>query len=214
MQPQSPDPSFDFMLKNQPQAKRTLGLPALSRPVKLVLAAVGAIIVIVVLGSVLGGRGGGAVAAVDGVLARGGEIQRVTAEVQQLNLQDPTNQALAATVAAALSSDQAQLKQYLKANHETISRAQLAADLDKTTDAQMQSASQNNNLDQAYVVYLQQGLAKYRSDIQAAYQAAGPKGKAILKDSFEGVNTLLTTPPLKSAAGQSGCEDIGGSLSC
>ncbi|HET6864164.1 MAG TPA: hypothetical protein VFH37_03140 [Candidatus Saccharimonadales bacterium] len=197
MQPQSPDPQFDFMLKNQPQAKRTLGLPALTKPLKIGLAVVCSLILVIIVGSVLG-KPSGSTTNISGVLARGAEIQRVTAEVQQLNLQDSATQALAVTVNTVLASDQAQLEQYLSNNHAKISPAQLAADTDKSTDTQMQSASQNNNLDQTYITYLQQSLAKYRSDIQTAYNAAGPNGKAILKDSLDGVNTLLSSSPLKS----------------
>jgi len=196
MQLQSPNPDFDFMMNNQAPAKRKLGLPAFSKPVKIGLAVVVGIVILIVAASFFTG-GNGTSSAVTGVLARGAEIQRVTAEVQQLNLQDPTTQALAATVSASLSSDQAQLTQYLKLNKSTISKTELAADLDKTTDAQMQSASQNNNLDQTYITYLQQALSKYQSDIQAAYKDSGPNGKAILKKSSDGVNTLLSTPPLK-----------------
>lgn len=199
MQPQSPDPKFDFMLKNnQPQAKRALGLPSFSKPVKIGLGVVIGIILLIIISSVLRGGGGGATADITGVLARGTEIQRVTKEVQLLNLQDPTTQALAATVATSLSSDQAQLTAYLASNKAKVGTAQLAVDLDKTTDAQMQSASQNNNLDQTYITYLQQELVKYRSDVQTAYNVAGPKGKAILKNSFDGINTLLASAPLKS----------------
>jgi hypothetical protein len=197
VQPQNPNPDFDFMLKNQPQAKRTLGLPALSKPMKIGLAVVGAVIILIGLSAIFS-RGGGVSSAIAGVLARGAEIQRITAEVQQLTLQDPATKALAATVATTLNSDQVQLVQYLKSNKSGVSPAQLAVDTDKSSDGVMQSASQNNNLDQTYVTYLQQGLAKYRSDLQSAYDASGPKGKAILKSSFDGVNTLLTTTPLKA----------------
>ena len=196
MQPQSPDPQFDFMLKNQPQAKRTLGLPAMTKPLKFGLAIVSGLILIIILGSVLG-KPKTSTTNISGVLARGSEIQRVTAEVQQLSLQDPATQALSATVNTTLASDQSQLEQYLANNHTKVSESQLAADTDKSTDTQMQTASQNNNLDQTYITYLQQSLAKYRYDIQTAYNAAGPKGRAILKDSLDGLNTLLSNSPLK-----------------
>ena len=197
MQPQSPNPDFDFMLKNQAQAKRKLGLPAFSKPVKIGLAVVVAIILLIGLSSVFL-KSGGAPAGLTGALARGAEIQRVTAEVQQLNLQDPSTQALAATVATSLASDQTQFQLYLAKNKSKVSAAQLAADVDKLTDAQMQSASQNNNLDQTYVAYLKQALTQYQSDIQTAYGKAGPNGKVILKNSFDGVSALLSAPPLKS----------------
>ncbi|HET7827766.1 MAG TPA: hypothetical protein VFK97_02780 [Candidatus Saccharimonadales bacterium] len=194
-QPQNPNPQFDFMLKDKGQAKRPLGLPNLSKPVKIGLAVVGVMIILLILSLALGGSRT-KTTAINGVLARGAEIQRVTAEVQQLKLEDPGTQALAATVSTALSSDQAQLEQYIESNKGKVSPAQLAADINKSTDSQMQSAAQNNNLDQTYQAYLKQSLASYRSDIQSAYSSVGPTGKAILKNSFDGVNTLLSTPPL------------------
>jgi hypothetical protein len=196
--PQNPDPKFDFMLKNQGQAKRRLGLPHLSKPLKIGLAVIGAIILLIIINSLLSGRSSGATTAIDGVLARGQETLRVTQAVQQLNLQDPTTQALAATVTSGLTSDQQLLENYLADSKAKVSPAQLAADADKSTDSQMQSASQNNNLDQTYVTYLRQSLAKYQAELQTAYKAAGPKGKTILKNSFDSITTLLNNPPLKT----------------
>ena len=198
MQPQSPDPRFDFMLKDQPKPGRSFGLPALSKPVKIILGAVFAIFLLIIISSVISGHKGGATKQITAVLARGQEVLRVTQQVQQLRLQDPTTQALAATVNATLSSDQQQLLAYLSTNHVKVSKVQLAADTDKSTDTNMQSASQNNSLDSAYDGYLKDNLNKYQTDLQAAYGAAGPKGKVILKNALEGTTTLLSNPPLKS----------------
>jgi hypothetical protein len=198
MQPSSPDPKFDFMLKNNPQPKRGLPLPSFSKPVKIILAATIGVLLLVVISSILSGGKGGSTQPVVNAVARGQEILRVTGLTQQqIHLQDPTTQAVAATVSAALTSDQQQLSSYLASSHTKLSKLQLAADTDKTTDAQLQSASQNNNLDQAYVTYLQQALAKYQADLQTAYKAVGPKGKTILKSAYDSTSTLLSTAPLK-----------------
>jgi hypothetical protein len=197
MQPQSPDPKFDFMLKDNQPAKRGLALPNMPKPVKIILAAIIGVILLIIIYSLLSGRSSGATQPVINSMARGQETLRVTKLVQQLQPQDPTTQALAATVSAALSSDQAQLKSYLAANHTKPSAALLAADADKSADTQLQSASQNNSLDAAYAAYLKTNLAKYQTDLQTAYQSAGPKGKAILKVAFDSTTTLLSTPPLK-----------------
>ena len=123
---------------------------------------------------------------------------RVTAEAQQFNLQDPGTAALAATVTATLSSQQAQLTNYLAQSHTKISKVQLAADMDKSVDSQLQSASQNNQLDDAYKAYLKQALAKYQADLEASYKSVGPTGKSLLKEAFDSTATLLTNAPLKS----------------
>jgi hypothetical protein len=195
MQPQSPNPQFDFMLKDQQQAGRSL-MPNLPKPVKIASLAVAAIIVLIIIFSLFsGGKDNSPFA---GVMARSQEISRVTAEAQKLNLQDPQTQALAATLSSALASDQKQIGAYLAKNNIKLSPTQLAADTDKTTDTTLQTASQNNGLDAAYVNYLKDALARYESDLQAAYKSAGPNGKTILSASFESTRTLLNSSPIKS----------------
>jgi hypothetical protein len=198
MQPASPDPQFDFMLKNNQPAKKGLAMPRMSKPLKIGLAVVGGIILLIIISSVLSGRKSGGTQPIINAMARGQEILRVTQLTQQqLPLRDPTTQALAATVSSSLTSDQQQLTSYLAINHNKVSKTLLAADIDKTTDTQLQSASQNNNLDATYVGYLKANLAKYQADLQSAYKAAGPKGKAILKSAFDSAATLLGSPQLK-----------------
>lgn len=201
MPPQSPNPDFDFMLKNQQPAKRGLPLPGLNlpRPIKITLFVALGIILLVIISSLLRGGSSNSTAAITGVLARGQETLRVTQLVQQqLQLQDPQAQGLAATISNSLSSDQVQLKNYLARNHAKINAALLASDIDKNTDSSMQTASENNGLDDAYKSYLKGALAKYENDLQAAYKLAGPNGKKILSDAIDGVQTLLSSPPLKS----------------
>jgi hypothetical protein len=199
MQPTSPDPKFDFMLKNNAQPKRGLALPRMSKPVKIILGAIVAVILLVIISSVLSGHKGGATKQITAALARGQETLRVTQlSQQQFKFQDPTTQALAATVSSSLASDQQQLVAYLAKSHIKVSKLQLAADGDKNTDASLQTASQNNSLDSAYTSYLKDSLAKYQTDLQAAYATAGPNGKAILKSAFDSTAVLLGSAPLKS----------------
>ena len=202
MQPQSPNKDFDFMLKGNQAPKKRLPLPSLNlpRPAKIGLAAVGAIFIIIVISSLLSGRKSGSFEPFVGVVARGTEILRVTTLTQQqLQLQDPQAQALAATVSAALASDKQQITSYLTKNHIKVSTAELAADTDKTTDASLQSASQSNSLDSAYVSYVQAALTKYESDLQAASKSAGPNGQKLLSASFSGARALLNSAPIKNS---------------
>lgn len=197
--PQSPDPNYDFILKQNQPGRRGLPLPNLPKWAKIALAAFGAVILLIIISSLLSGRNSGSTQPIIVAMARGQEILRVTQLVQQQ--QTPPDQAtlsLAATVSTDLSSDQQQLVAYLANNHIKASAAQLAADKDSSSDALIQSAAQNNNLDQTYVAYLQQNLSRYESDLQTAYKSAGPNGKSILQTAFSGTSTLLTTPPLKS----------------
>jgi len=198
MQPQSPNPDFDFMLKDQPAKRRVLPSLNLSRPVKIGLGIVAAILVIIIISSLLSGRNAGKTQPFIDVLARGQETLRVTSEVQQLQLQDPQTQTMAATAAAALASDKQELLSYLTKNHIKVGAKALGADNDKTTDTSLQTAAQNNNLDTAYAAYMRDALGKYETDIQTAYKTAGPNGKKILNDASISTTTLLNSPPLKT----------------
>jgi len=215
MQPTSPDPKFDFMLKNNPQTKRGIHLPNMPKPVKIILGVVVGLFLLIIISSLLSGRKSGGTQPIINAMARSQEILRVTQLTQQqLPLRDPSTQALAATVFSSLSSDQQQLSSYLALNHTKVSKTLLAADINKTTDSGLQSASQNNNLDSAYVSYLKTNLATYQTDLQTAYKAAGPKGKAILKSAFDSTKTLLTSPLLSSGPFSQSCSSVTENVQC
>lgn len=197
VQPQSPNPDFDFMLKEQPAARRGLPLPNLPRVALFGIIGAVVIIVLIIVFSFFSGRDGGSTQPIINVLARGQETLRVTESVQP-QLQDPQTRALAATAAASLNSDKQQLESYLSKNRVKLNAAQLAADLDKTTDTSMQTAAQNNSLDQTYVSYLKDALSRYETDLKAAYQKAGPNGRTILNGASISTTALLNSPPLKS----------------
>jgi hypothetical protein len=198
MQPQSPNPKFDFMLKDQAQPKRGLALPG-GNLIKILVIAIVAVMLLVIISSILRGNKGGPQAMVP-LLARETEIIRVTGLAQdgQPALQDPGTQALAATVATSLASQQQQITSYLSKNHVKPSKLQLATDTDKSMDSQLQAAGQNNTLDATYISYLKSGMASYQQELQTAYDKAGLNGKAIIKDAFDSTKTLLDNPPLKS----------------
>jgi len=198
MQPQSPNPDFDFMLKNNSQPKRGLGLPAMSKPVKITAAVITGIVLLIIISSALSGHKGGGTQTVIAAIARGQEIVRVSQLIQPEQFQDPGTAALAATVSSTLSSQQAQLLIYLSQSHTKPSSLQLAADTDKSVDSQIQTAAQNNQLDSAYKNYLDQSLARYQSELEAAYKSVGPRGQQILKDAFDSNKVLLASAPLKT----------------
>jgi hypothetical protein len=197
MQPQSPNPDFDFMLKDQPVKKNLLPSINLPKPAKIALIVTGAIVLLIIISSLLSGKSKGANQSFIGAAARAQETLRVTALAQQQKLQDPQTQALAATVSTALSSDEQQIINYLANNHVKPSKLQLAANTDRTTDAALQTAAQNNGLDVAYVNYLRGALTHYEADLQTAYKSAGHKGQTLLSNIEQGTRTLLNTPPIR-----------------
>lgn len=199
MQPQSPNPNFDFMLKDNKAKGRGLPMPNLPKPAKIALGVVGGLLLLIITSSLLSSRNSGKFQPIVNVLARDQEILRVTTLVQQqLQLQDPTTQAMAATAGGALSSEKVQLLNYLSQNHVKVSNLQLNADADKSTDSNLQTAAQNNGLDAAYASYLKTALATYQSDLQTAYKSAGPNGKNILSGAFDSATAMLKSPPLNS----------------
>lgn len=198
MQPTSPNGQFDFMLKNQPQTKKGI-LPGISKPIKIIVGAIIGLLLLVIVISLFTGGSSVASQPIVSSMARGQEILRVTALTDsQLPLQDPSAKALAATVTATLTSDQSSFSKYLAKNGVKITKLELAADTDKTTEAQLQSAMQNNNLDSAYENYVKENLSKYALSLQTAYKSAGPNGKKILKSAFDSTTIILNSPPLKS----------------
>ena len=198
MQPTSPDGQFDFMLKNSPSPKRGF-LPNIPKLVKIIVIAVMGVMLIAIIASIFTGRSNVASQPIINSLVEGQEILRVTdLTSNRLPLQDPTVQALAATVSSTLSSDQSSLSDYLAKNKVKITKLELSAKTDKTVDTQLQSASQNNNLDSAYQSYLKDSLAKYALSLQAAYKVSGPKGQELLKNAFSSTTIILTSPPLKT----------------
>jgi hypothetical protein len=195
-QPQSPSPDFDFMLKQNAQPKRSFSMPNVPKPLKIAGLVVTGIILLIIVLSLFSGGGGSK--PMVGAVARAQETIRVTAIAQQLSLRDPQTQALAATVNSALLSDKQQLVGYLVKNHVKVSTVELAANTDKSNDASLQAAAQNNGLDAAYIAYLKTALAKYQSDLQVAFKSTGPNGKVIINNSFESTRALLNSSPIKS----------------
>jgi hypothetical protein len=196
MQPQSPNPDFDFMLKDQPQSGRNLPLTNLPRPVIYGVGGLLIVILLIVGLSLLSGRQGSSQPLV-GVLARNQEILRVTT-VAQPQLNDSQVKALAATATASLNSDKQQITAYLASRHIKPKPAQLAVDIDTSTDAAFRSAGQNNGMDQAYVSYLRDALNKYETELRTASQSTSVKVKSILNDATVSIISLLASPPLKS----------------
>lgn len=106
---------------------------------------------------------------------------------QQANL--PLNiQNLSSTMEVSLSSSQAQTIQYLTTNKKKINAKELNLKVSATTDAQLKSAQQAATYSQTYTDVLEAQLNSYASTLAQAYnKATGPKGRALLKDSYRQV---------------------------
>lgn len=198
-QPVPPAPGqFDFMMKDQPKPSRRFSglLTTLPKPAKIALAALGALFVLVILYALFFGGKTTNVDQLTAVAARAQEIARVSTLAQSAS-QNADAKGLAATTSEVLTSQEQELKSYLKTSGIKIDTKKLAAKLDKNTDAALTAALQNNNYDQAYFNYLKTNLAAYQNDLAAADKGAGKKAQAILSAANASVQTLLLAPQLK-----------------
>ena len=160
------------------------------------MAVVGGLFVLVILYSLfLGGKATNS-DQLTAVAARAEEIARVSALVQSGSHSADT-QGLAATTGAVMASQEQQVQAYLATNKTKVDKNKLAARLDKSTDAALATALQNNNYDQTYFDYLKANLTSYQNDLTTAYKGAGKKAQAILDMAYASVQALRSAPQLK-----------------
>ena len=197
----SPNPNYDFILKDKPQPKKSLKIPSFGLPKKaagILLGALALFLVIILVAAIF--RGGGNATSVVGVLGRGQEILRVTKLVEPLAQSSGDTLSLASTTEAAFASQQVAISNYLAKAGVKSDAKSLALYQNKNTDAQLQAAAQNNNLDSAYATYLKKSLADYRAALQAAAKGASPTRIQILNDAFGSTQTLLSAPQVANAS--------------
>jgi hypothetical protein len=190
MQPeQAPPPDYNFILQDKPQPKKSL-MPNMPKAVLFGGGAVVAILVLILVFGLIFGHKNTGTAAIMEALGRSQEISRVT-EAQSQRLRDSNALSLASTTQAAMTSEQADLSSWLAKHKVKADPKKLAIYKDTSTDQQMQQAAQNNNLDSAYLAYLQKALAEYALSLSNAYKVtASQSGKVILKDAFDSTQTL------------------------
>jgi hypothetical protein len=198
MQPEkTTPPDYNFILQDKPKPKKSL-LPDMPRAVLFGGGAVVAILLLILIFGLFFGKKNTGTANILEAVGRGQEISRVT-EVQSPNLKDPTTISLASTTQAALTSQQSELASWLAKHKVKTDPKSLAIYKNSATDNQLQQAAQNNNLDSAYLSYLQKALSDYVATLSNAYRAtSSPSAKVILKDSFNSTETLLSSGPLKT----------------
>jgi hypothetical protein len=201
--PPEPTGQYDFILKDKPKPKKSLvpNLTNLPRSIRLAIAIIlGSVVIVILFLSVFGNRAAGSDKLVK-IVAQAQEIVRVdTVAAKQAKSSNLTTLNLVSTSSVILASQQTELTQYLKKNNIKISKAKLNSYLNKNTDAQLKSASQNNNFDEAYLSYLKKQLSSYQATLQIAYKGTGKNGKVILSKDFDSIKTLLKSPQLVSSS--------------
>jgi len=193
----APNQPYDFILRDPQASKRGFSLPGGAGPVKI-LYGLGAALVLIIIFVMFTGHGGVSNSKnLIAVAGRAQEIARVSDLVQSQS-NDPNTQYLAETTEIALQSQQAQITAYLTAHKVKIDKAQLALYQDKNTDAQLTTAQQNNQLEQAYDSYLKSSLNTYETSLQTAAKGASKTSLAILQDASNSTAVLLKAPEVTS----------------
>lgn len=111
-------------------------------------------------------------------------IHLATNAGQQQGL-DVSNQNLAATLQASLTTSQAETIKYLTTNHKKVGEKQLNLKVSAKTDAQLTDAAAAATYNTTFREIIQSKLNAYGNTLSQAYkQGAGKKGKALLTDSY------------------------------
>ncbi|HXY18314.1 MAG TPA: hypothetical protein VEH48_02760 [Candidatus Nitrosopolaris sp.] len=193
----SPNPSYDFILRDPQAPRRRFSLPGGSGAMKILFGLLGVLVIVIIFAVVAGGGGPSNAQQLVAVAGRAQEIARVSSLLQQQS-NDPNTQYLAATAQIALTSEQYRITGYLKAHKVKVSPAQLAAYQNKNTDSQLITAKQNNDLEETFDAYLKSSLEAYQASLQTASKGASKTVLPILQDANASTQVLLAAPEITS----------------
>jgi len=193
--PSSPNPEYDFIMNSGQTAPKQskLPMPKLPKLALLFLGVVVALILAIIIVSVLGSTGKTDTKPYIDIMSRSTEIIRVN-DLAKKDLRDADTLALLTTANAALASDQAQFGLYLGSLGQEVKPELLTAYLNNETDKGIETATQNNSLEEAYVTYLKGSLDGYLGALKSTQQNAGPNAKAIITGSIASTEALLAAP--------------------
>lgn len=189
---------FDFMLNGQPKQQKTTGGPSSwGKPAKIFAAAGILFVLVIIIAVIFGGKSGGGNQVVD-LMAQNQEIIRVSL-AQDPQLKDTNVKGLSATTQTVLASQQSELANYLARAKVKYKPKDLAKRTNINTDAQLQSAAQNNNLDSSYTAYLKTSLTTYQNSVSKVYKISkSTLLKDTLQSAYDSVTTLLNSPQFKT----------------
>lgn len=169
-------------------------------PVLIIAAGLVLIVILIIVGTLLGSKKSSTTGLSD-VLGQAQEINRIS-QVEGSKIQDPAVLSLLNTVELNLTSDQMTLKKYMTAKKYAVDQKKIDSYQNSQTDTQMDTAAQNNKLDETYLTYIRSNLAIYANNLKTTYASTSDAGlKKILKDAYESVQTLLAANPLNTLSG-------------
>jgi hypothetical protein len=195
------NPDFGFMMDQQPPAQTPPGpagkISGFGKPAKI-LAGLGLVFVVVIVAALIFSSGGsGSSQQVLDLMAQNQEIARVS-KAQDQKFTDGNTKGLSATTQATLASQQNELGSYLSKTNVKYGQKELAVKTNPATDTQLETAAQNNSLDDAYAQYLKSSLSAYSISLSATYKSTDSASlKSALQAAYDSVQTLLNSPQFR-----------------
>lgn len=191
------DQSYNFITDSPEPPKRSL-LQTLtgggSWRGRIILAGAGMLaflVLILVLRAIVGGGGNAAV--LISVVQDQQEIIHLAENASNEQSLSSKNRNFAATAQLAVASSQSQLIGYLTAGGKKIDEKQLNLKVSPTTDEQLVASASTGTYNQTFEEVMRSKIDEYGRDLQKAYEEnKGPKGRAILTDSYKQAELMAT----------------------
>ena len=188
--PQTPENPYHFILNpEQPKRSSSLGKPT---GLLFIIGAVAVVVVLIVVILSIAKGGGTSKQPYVTVAQDQAEMSRV-AGLDLDRVQDTDVKNFATTTKLTMASDSASYTAYMGEHGVKISKKQLAAGTQSTTDAQLASAITSNTLDPTLRTLLQNEIKQYQTDLARAYRISTTSStKAVLKQLNDNAELLLT----------------------
>jgi hypothetical protein len=203
--PASPDQAYSFIMEPEKQPKQFFlgGLfSGKSMAVRAVII-VGGLIVLLIVFSLLRGLLSNKpdLTTYLGVVQQQQELLHLTSNTSAQAGMSTGNLNSAATIQAAVATSQSDTIKYMAENGKKIKDKELNVKVSLDTDNKLKDAQSAGNFNQVYRDALETELNNYNVALNAAYShAPGPKGKALIKDSYN--QLLLLQLQLKESTNQ------------
>lgn len=189
-----PNNPYAFILSPEQPKSSKFNFNA-SLPIKI-LAGLGILLVVLIVGSILKNAVLGSGGIPDGFVTVAQDQQAMIAvlsnEDNQTNLQNSTK-AFAITAQMSLSSSQSELINYMQLNKKKVPPKVLALKVNPATTKQLEASIAASTYDQTFRQIMKSKLTQYKQQLKATYlESTGQKGRAILDDSYNQAELLLT----------------------
>jgi hypothetical protein len=194
--PQPPQPAqsnYDF-ITNPQQYKPKRSLPTGGSKLSRILVVAVGLIILIIAFTVIKGlvSGGGNKAALLHVAQNQQELIHLSTAAAQLQTISADNKNFALTTQLVLTSQKGQLLAYLKQQKQKIDVKQLNLKVSATLDTQLANAAASSTYDATFADVMKSQLIAYQSALKVAYsQTAGANGRKLLNEDYTSARLLL-----------------------